>query len=150
MFGVVLLALYLGRTISNWLKQRKEADLANLRTYHQRLTVLISELLAKANDLDQHQLYVFSAGNPQFSNNLASICQELVVLTDSLPVIGGILADGHVGQSRQDLLASVKTAAFINRRLDTMRHELHVLTIEQASVGSSVSLPMPKKQPENI
>jgi hypothetical protein len=149
LFSVLIVFLFVCHKVSAWAKQRRQEEMSNLRYYHKRVSVLVSEMLAKANELDQHRLYVLANPDTQFSHKLATACQDLVVLSESLPMIEHLLDGGQIRIGRRDLLATLHSANRINQHLDGMQMQLKALTDAQMPAGESLSIKKQKKKPSD-
>jgi hypothetical protein len=143
---VIFVFLFVWQKYSAWAKQRRREELVNLRSFHSRLSVLLSELLAKANELDQHRLYVVANPDPQFSNKIAASCQDLVILSESLPMIEHLLDAGHLTTGRRDLMAALHSATKVNQHLEGMQTQLKALSDAQMSANQSVTPKKAKKR----
>lgn len=130
MFGAKFIANRLGR--------KRKVVIAELHNRRVRLNVVVSELMAKANELDQHRRYVVLPAEDQTSHRLAAICQDLVVLSESLPMIENLLKEGNIKHGRRDILVAINSAVHLNRHLDGVSKQLRLATDAQ-----SISLESP-------
>jgi hypothetical protein len=87
--------------------------------------------MARANELDQHRQYVVLPADDRTSHKLAAVCQDLVVLSESLPMIENLLKEGNIKHGRRDILIALNTAAHLNRHLDGVGQQLHKATETQ-------------------
>jgi hypothetical protein len=120
--------LYIVKMFWQWLKKRREAELKNLRAYHCRLSALVSEMIAQANELDQHRMYLGTGSDGHISAELGKACQDLVILSDSLPLTQTLLLEGNLGQVRRDTLVQLSGAFSIARRLQGVHQRLESLS----------------------
>ncbi|MDR3614669.1 MAG: hypothetical protein P4L53_14005 [Candidatus Obscuribacterales bacterium] len=128
-----LFALWFGaRFIAKRLGRRRKVIIAELHNRRLRLHAVISELMAKANELDQHRQYVVLPANDQTSHRLAAVCQDLVVLSESLTMIENLLKEGNIKHGRRDILIAVNSAVHLNRHLDGVSQQLRIATEAQS------------------
>jgi hypothetical protein len=99
---------------------KQKDDVARLRDYNNRLGQVISELLAKANEIDQDRSFAQLADR-ELSQNISSTCEQLITLADSISLIDHQLKDGQLDEGRRNILATVNAADAINRRMDQLR-----------------------------
>lgn len=131
MFWLVVL-LYGARYISERFGRRRKVVIAELHNRRLRLHAVLSELMAKANELDQHRKYVVLPANDQSSHRLAAVCQDLVVLSESLPMIEQLLKEGNIKHGRRDILIAINSAAHLSRHLEGVSQQLRIATDAQS------------------
>ena len=119
------------RFITNKLRNRRKSAIADLRAYRNRAHIVVSELMARANELDQHRHYVVLPADSQVSHKLAAVCQDLVVLSESLPMIDNLLKEGNIKHGRRDMLITLNAATQLNRHLDGVSQQLKLASDEQ-------------------
>jgi hypothetical protein len=120
LFALIVL-LFVWRQISKFFAQRRSQQVLLMQSYHQRLKPIVSELLAKANDIDQESKYLTGGVEQNWSSQLVLACSELIVLGDSLTCIEHSLDEGNIRQSKENLLSSLKIAVKVSRELDFLR-----------------------------
>jgi hypothetical protein len=143
-----LFALLFGaRFIAKRLGRRRKVVIAELHNRRLRLHAVISELMAKANELDQHRQYVVLPANDQTSHRLAAVCQDLVVLSESLPMIENLLKEGNIKHGRRDILIAVNSAVHLNRHLDGVSQQLRIASDAQSlSLESQANRDLSKRE----
>lgn len=107
--------------VSRWLKQRRKRQLAMLDAYSRRLRAVVDGLLARANEVDQDQLYFVQADGAESSRRLGKVCSDLVVLADSLTLIDEQLKSNDVRNCRDSLLKCCRIASYAARELDAVQ-----------------------------
>jgi hypothetical protein len=146
MFWLVAL-LYGARFIAKRLGRRRKVVIAELHNRRLRLHAVISELMAKANELDQHRQYVVLPANDQTSHKIAAVCQDLVVLSTSLPMIDNLLKEGNIKHGRRDILIAINSAVHLNRHLDGVSQQLRIATEAQSlSLESQANRDIAKRE----
>ncbi len=100
-----------------------KAELKRLRDYNSRLGAVISELLAKTNELEQDRTFAQLADR-QLSQTISDTCEQLITLADSISLIEHLLKDGHLDEGRQDLLVTCNAADTINKRIEGLRSRI--------------------------
>lgn len=116
-FGFIVLAL-IWRQLSKYLEQRRLRQLSQMHSYNRRLKLIVSELLAKANDIDQESKYISQTPDHNWSQRLLASCSDLVVLGNSLHLIEHKLGEGNVKESRESILSSCRIAVRVSTELD--------------------------------
>ena len=99
---------------------KQKDDVARLRDYNNRLGHVVSELLAKANEIDQDRSFAQLADR-ELSQTISNTCEQLVTLADSIAMIDHQLKDGHLDEGRRNILVTVQAADTINKRMDQLR-----------------------------
>ena len=130
MFWLFVL-LYGARFVADRFGRRRKVIVAELHNRRLRLHAVISELMAKANELDQHRQYVVLPASDQSGHRLAAVCQDLVVLNESLPMIEHLLKEGNIKHGRRDILIAINSAVHLNRHLDGVSQQLRIATEAQ-------------------
>ena len=125
--------------------RRRKVVLAELHDRRLRLHLVVSELMARANELDQHRQYVVLPVEDQSSHRLAAVCQDLVVLSESLPMIEHQLKEGNIKHGRRNILHAINSAAHLNRHLDGVNQQLRI-----AYEAQSISLESQSKSPREL
>ena len=110
-------------------KNEAKTEIARLRDYNNRLGVVISELLAKANELDQDRSFA-QIVDRELSQIISSTCEQLITLADSISLIDHLLKDGQLETGRHDLLVTCHAADTINKRMEQLR-----LRVKSKSAG---------------
>jgi hypothetical protein len=125
--GVMSVAALLGYTkVAKRLHDRKRYQLDQLREYHARLKIVLSELLAKANEVDQQAKYLGESAH-RHTEELKNACDRLLALTDALPVIEKTLDEKNLTASRQMLHESTNIAHHVSTQLDALLQSEHKL-----------------------
>jgi hypothetical protein len=121
MIGIVF-AGWIFAYVKRWMERRRQARLASLRAQHQRLTRVVNILLEKANEVDQEILYLGTTLPIPDTAKLAQACSNLVMLSESLPVIDQLLVREELDNSRDAILSSCRIAMSISNDIAVVRH----------------------------
>lgn len=135
--GVIVAAgsLFTWLKISSYLKGQKAKQLIELRAYEERLKIVVSELLAQVNDIDQSTQYINpgSAPDPEWSRRLQSACGQLVTIGNSLPTIESLLKEEKVKDGREVILDTCRSASQVSEELKQLRRAEPRLTDREKS-----------------
>lgn len=129
--GLIVFALS-WRKISLYLKARRERDLLALRSYHNRLSLVVGELLSRANELDQQSKYLPAETEREWSRLYEKLGQALVLMGDTLAIIKDHVDQKNVKGGREVTLLLCREATWVSRRL--LDFETRLLTVEQLQV----------------
>lgn len=129
--GLIFLAVG-WRKISRYLNARRERDLLALRNYHSRLSLVVGELLARANELDQQSKYLPVETEKEWSRMYENLGQALVLMGDTLKIIKGHVDEKNVKGGREVTLLLCREATWVSRRL--LDFETRLLTMEKMQV----------------
>ncbi len=97
-----------------------KTEIARLRDYNNRMGRVISELLAKANELDQDRSFA-QIVDRELSQTISQTCEQLITLADSLSLIEHLLKEGKLDTGRHDLLVTCHAADTIHKRIEQLR-----------------------------
>lgn len=125
----LFLAGYILTLVKKWQAEKRLERLAALRNQHERLTRVVNGLLAKANEVDQDILYSGTSLSDRHSGRLAQACSNLVMLSESIPLIDQLLAAEQVKKSEEAILKSCRIALSISNDIS----EVHAATISLSS-----------------
>jgi hypothetical protein len=114
--GLIVFALS-WRRISGYLKARRERDLLAIRHYHSRLSLVISELLSRANEIDQQSKYLPAETEAEWSALYEKLGRALVLMGDTLIIIKEHVAQKNVKGGREVTLLLCREATWVSRRL---------------------------------
>lgn len=109
------------RYTSNYLAMKRSEQLFSLRKQNERLKIVVSELLAQVNDIDQESKFRNSNVHPSHSQQMVLSCNELVSLGDTLKLIDRHLQSGQVRESRKYILDSCNIALRASNDLHSLR-----------------------------
>jgi len=126
LLGVVI-SFIAWRKINKYLEHKKRRELAALLEYHHRLRSVLSDLLDKANELDQASKFMTGQPSIEWSSLLESSCSKLVKLGESLKRIEESLVEGEVGATREYIIDSCSSANEVKRQLETLRSNQKLL-----------------------
>jgi len=112
-----------------YLKARRERDLLALRSYHNRLSLVVGELLSRANELDQQSKYLPAETEREWSRLYEKLGQALVLMGDTLAIIKDHVDQKNVKGGREVTLFLCREATWVSRRL--LDFETKLLTVEQ-------------------
>jgi hypothetical protein len=129
------------KMLGDELKERREEELLMLRGYHQRLEQVTSELLSKANEIDQQSKYCRDLPH-HWSDSLAGSCRALVSLTEQLAAIQKRLRKGQTWTVRERLLQSSSRAMELGDQLRLL-HKLEQKRLNEAN-GLELECPAPE------
>lgn len=99
------------------------SDLARLRDYTNRVGAVISELLSKANELDQDRSFA-QICDRELSQTISQTCEQLITLADSISLIEHLLKEGRLDEGRRNILVTCNAAETINKRLEQLRERI--------------------------
>jgi hypothetical protein len=110
----ILFAGFFMTAVNRWLAERRKTRLVTLRSQHQRLGRVVTGLLAKVNEVDQDILYSGADLGDQHSNRFAEACSNLVILSESIPLIEELLEAEEIKKSEEAILKSCRIALNIS------------------------------------
>lgn len=129
--------------IAGYLKARRERDLIALRDYHRRLSLVVSELLSRANELDQQSKYLPAETEAEWSRVYEKLGRALVLMGDTLTLIKERLEEKNVKSGREVTLLLCREATWVSKRLLSFEQKLlsaerkqveHVKAVQEAQV----------------
>jgi hypothetical protein len=126
--GLVVFALS-WRKIALYLKARRERDLIAIRHYHSRLSLVISELLSRANEIDQQSKYLPAETEAEWSAIYEKLGRALVLMGDTLVIIKDHVDQKNVKGGREVTLLLCREAMWVSRRL--LDFEKRLVTAEK-------------------
>lgn len=107
--------------VSHYLKKKKAKQLIELRAYEERLKIVVSELLAQVNDIDQSTKFMSITPDAEWSRRLQSACGVLVTIGNSLPTIESLLKEENVKDGREVILDTCRSASEVLQELKQLR-----------------------------
>lgn len=108
-----------------WSGPRSRARrLALLSNSQERLKTITAELLEKANDIDQHLAYRGVDGTRAEKAKLGTAMGDLVILSETLPIIDQLLEEDKLDDCNQMLSASLRLAEKIRRSISDIKYTL--------------------------
>jgi hypothetical protein len=129
--------------IAGYLKARRERDLIALRGYHGRLSLVVSELLSRANELDQQSKYLPAETEAEWNRVYEKLGRALVLMGDTLTLIRERLEEKNVKSGREVTLLLCREATWVSRRLLSFEQKLlsaerkqveHIKAVQEAQV----------------
>ncbi len=117
------------RKIALYLKARRERDLIAIRHYHSRLSLVISELLSRANEIDQQSKYLPAETEAEWSAIYEKLGRALVLMGDTLVIIKDHVDQKNVKGGREVTLLLCREAMWVSRRL--LDFEKRLVTAER-------------------
>jgi FKBP-type peptidyl-prolyl cis-trans isomerase (trigger factor) len=102
-------------------KLRKQIELESLDGYYKRLKNLTSDLLAKANEMDQESKLLHRELSKDWSRTLGTTCSQLVTLADQTKMIERYLDKREPRAVRQLLSTSCTLAGKTVKQLRWLR-----------------------------
>ncbi len=127
--AVICFVLFGWRRLSKLLEARRARELASLDAYNERLCRVVDGLLARADQIDQHQKYLPQQMTAESSRRLGKTCSELVTLSESLRLVEAQLKSRDLRGSKDSLLKCCRIATHAARELDAV--QIAALTVEQ-------------------
>jgi len=118
--------------IAGYLKARQERDLLSIRDYHGRLSLVISELLSRANELDQQSKYLPAETEAEWNRVYEKLGRSLVLMGDTLIIIKQRVDEKNVKSGREITLLLCREATRVSRSL--LSFEQKLLTAEKLQV----------------
>ena len=100
-----------------------KVELRRLRDFNNRMGTVISELLGKANELDQDRSFA-QIVDRELSQSISQTCEQLITLADSIGLIEHLLKEGQIENGRRDLLVTCHAAETIHKRLEQLRQRI--------------------------
>jgi len=122
-FFVVMGAAVGWRKIALNIAADKVKQIASMRTYRGRLQGIVSELLSQANDLDQAAKYLPADKAARVSKNVGKVCEELIRLGDTLPLIDELLEEENVKDGKDGILRTCRMAAKISQDMKLVEEQ---------------------------
>lgn len=108
-----------------WSGPRSRARrLALLSNSQERLKTITAELLEKANDIDQHLAYRGVDGTLAEKAKLGTAMGDLVILSETLPIIDQLLEEDKLDDCNQMLSASLRLAEKIRRSISDIKYTI--------------------------
>jgi len=102
-------------------KLRKQIELDNLESLHQRLKNVTSDLLARANEMDQDSKLIASEMPSEWSRTLGVTCSQLVTLADQTKMIERYLQKRQPRPVRELLIGATSLAGKTGQQLRWLR-----------------------------
>ncbi len=99
----------------------KQQKLAELAIHQRKLTELISKLLEKADDIDHQTKQRQTILTPQWHDNFAVTCQEIVSLSEAVNGIKSLIKDGQVKATEEAMLRSTNLAKYLWQKLQEIQ-----------------------------
>ena len=127
MWTILLLTVAAAAAFKTWgfLRERELRQLSYLRSSCLRLRAVVAEMLAKVNELDQSIAYSaadVAADRKALSAKLiGTTCEDLVNLSESLPLLEELIDGKNRRLAREHLLRSCRMAEKISAELAQMR-----------------------------
>jgi hypothetical protein len=140
--GIIVLGLSWHK-VAGYLKARRERDLIALRGYHGRLSLVVSELLSRANELDQQSKYLPAETEAEWNRVYEKLGRALVLMGDTLTIIKERLEEKNVKSGREVTLLLCREATWVSRRLLSFEQKLlsaerkqveHIKAVQEAQV----------------
>lgn len=114
--GLVAVALTWHK-IALFLSARRERHLLSMKQYHSRLSIVVSELMARANEIDQQSKYLPAETEKEWSAGYERIGGALVVMGDALVLIQERVEEKNVKSAREMILLLCREASLVSKRL---------------------------------
>ncbi len=89
-----------------------------------RLQTAISELMSRADELDQESKFLADGLRPDLSKRLAKACEDLVLLGDAVGLIEARISRQEFESAKDDLLISLGAANKISDEINEIRQEI--------------------------
>jgi len=99
----------------------KQQKLAELGIHQRKLSELISRLLEKADNIDQETQQRQAKLTPQWHENFATTCKEIVSLSEAVNGINSLIKDGQVGATEKAILRSTNIAKYLWQKLQEIQ-----------------------------
>lgn len=114
----------LAATVCFCIVKKNGNSAARLILSTRRLQNLLTELMSKADELDQQSKYVNGGLHPELSQKLAKACEDLVLLGDAVKVIETRISQRELDLARKDLLISLGAADKISSEIQEIRSSI--------------------------
>lgn len=118
------LVVLLGALVTVAVLRNRENSSKRLRASVLKLRALVSELLSRADHLDQESKFVSGGLKPEQSECLTRACEDLVLLGDAVDVIETRIKQKELNLARKDLLISLAAADKISAQMKEIRQEI--------------------------
>lgn len=118
----LLVAAFFGAHLKRILEERRADQLHVLEKHHERLKLIVSDLLAKADEVDSSSKYLQDKLDHETQQRLAETCRDLVLLGDVTKGIEEMLKTKQLNASRRALLHACELAAHDARKLRAIKH----------------------------
>lgn len=105
-------------------RDREKLVIEKLEQNTVRLQNAISELMARANEVDQESKYLQGGLDLALSRRLEQACSDLVVLGDAVKVIEARIEQRELKLAKDDLLISLGAADKIRSQINEIREEI--------------------------
>lgn len=116
---VFAIAIYLCVRVMD--KERKQRLSKLIEASNKSLAEAVSELMARANEVDQETKYLQKGSQPEVSERLGQVCKDLVVLGDAVNVINKRIEQKQLDSAKTDLLISLGAASKISSEINDIR-----------------------------
>ena len=100
--------------------------------------MITAELMEKANDLDQHMLYLEGSKTSAQGQKLKSALDDLVILSDTLPTIDQLIKERRIDDTNDMLSASCRLAEKVKDLLADVKRGTNKETSGSAKKGQQV------------
>jgi hypothetical protein len=117
--------------ITRYLALKRERQLVALRSYHGRLSMVISELLSRANEIDQQSKYLPAETDAEWGVVFQKLGKELVLMGDSLTIVHEHIRLQDVKASREVTLLICRKAVQVSRQLLAFEEKVLICEREQ-------------------
>lgn len=117
--------------ITRYLALKRERQLVSLRSYHGRLSMVISELLSRANEIDQQSKYLPAETDAEWGVVFQKLGKELVLMGDSLTIVHEHIRLKDVKASREVTLLICRKAVQVSRHLLAFEQKVLICEREQ-------------------
>ena len=119
--SILFISGYVARRLALRMHTEHVRELTDLHLYRNRLQMLTGEMLNQANEMDQKSKYIQGDVPANWSKNLGIACDELVQLSETLPLIDQLLERKKIKAGREGILRSCRMASKISRELHDIR-----------------------------
>jgi hypothetical protein len=123
--GLLALSFFGYYKVRSLIAKKRARELSQLKEYHQRLHIIVSELLSKANELDQESKYLNQPVDTKWSYSLAATCTELVELSNVLITIDTLITSRDIKETRKNIIQCLHISHRLHRQLS--KSKIYVL-----------------------
>lgn len=120
----MLAVLFLFVCLKFWKSGDQKLLAERFEASNRRLQDAVSELMARANEIDQESKFLEGGLSADQSERLQKACSELVILGDAVDVIETRLSQRDLKSAEQDLLITLGAADKIRTEISEIREEI--------------------------
>lgn len=102
----------------------KRQKLAALEIHQRKLTDLVSQMLARADEIDQASVPYKARLPDKWHESFAITCREIISLSEAVTAITSLIKKGDIKATEQSILRSTEIAQHLVGKLDQFAAQL--------------------------